>query len=438
MVTFNATALRRIRTASTVVFSQGFVAGAFFVQTVFAARMVSLEQFGVLSAMLAIAAVAESAINARASETALAVFSACADVSAHDRERLVRRLMRIDLAWNTAAYALLTSGVLLYDFVVGTSSGLLLILLAGGFVSFPWGTAKGYITVFLSARKFAPVEVAYAATALIGSVVLTRFYGIHGFAAGMTGASVVRTIAGLWVIGFNPLRRFSAPGAAPGADRFDRRQLWWFGATGTLRSVLLNGVQQIDVLILAALANPASVALYRAARALSFVPQKLSLPVWIVLKRQIIFKQAAQPARRWSDPVPLTAVALLGLGLLAMPLLILSANEAMALVFGAEFAPAGPLLLWLVPGMWLMHGVTGWAALFGSISRRRMTVIAIYGSQLGVIAATTVVAGAGSDTMAIAVCLANVFAAMWFWLLYFRQPGDAVNRSAERQASAPL
>jgi O-antigen/teichoic acid export membrane protein len=436
MVTFSATALRRIRTASTVVFSQGFVAGAFFVQTVLAARMMSLEQFGVLSATLAIAAVAEASINARASETALSVFSACSDVSAHDRERLVRRLLRIDLAWNTAAYALLTLGVLLYDVVEGTSSGLLLILLAGGFVSFPWGTAKGYITVFLSARKFAPAEVAYAATALIGSVVLTHFYGIHGFAVGMTAASVARTIAGLWVIGFNPLRRFSAP--APGADRFDRRQLWWFGATGTLRSVLLNGVQQIDVLILAALANPASVALYRAARTLSFVPQKLSLPVWVVLKRQIIFKPAARPARRWSDPVLMTAAAFLGLGLLAMPLLILYANRGMAFVFGAEFAPAGRLLLWLLPGMWIMHGVTGWAALFGSISRRRITVIAIYGTQLGVIAATTGVAGAGSETMAIAVSLANVLAAMWFWLLYFRQPADDVNRSAERQASAPL
>ena len=404
----------RLTTASIVTFSHFYVAIATLVQSMVLARLLSLAEFGQLAAALAIAGLAEAAINARASETALAVFARSTAHNRAETESLTRQLLVLDLAWSAGAYLILLIATLIYDFVFGADPRLFYGLMLAGFISVPWGTAKGYITVHLSARKFAPVELSYVTTAFVIGLGLSYFLGSLGFVLGVLAASLVRTLVGLHMIGLN-LK--SAWFGARSLGQFDRKAIWSFGFTGTLRSFLINGLQQIDLLILAVLASPSSVGLYRAAKNLSSIPQRLGQPIWVLLKRHVIAGADQRRHRSSRDPVILASALLLALGVLAAPGLLL-ADQAMAFLFGPEYAPAGILLWRLLPAAWIMYGVGGWTSTFGSVSERRFWILSIYLVQLLTILVVLFIEGVDPTAMAMAVALAQVAASGAFWWLY--------------------
>lgn len=409
----------RLQTLSIVTFAHGFVAVAFFAQMGLLARLLPLAEFGDLATAIAIATVAEAAINSRGAETALAAFAAKADASADERQGLTAQLFRIDLAWNVAAYALFALAILAADAMRGTDSHLLLILMIGGLLSFPWGTAKGYITVYLGPRAFSPIEIAYAATSLFLGVGLAALLGSVGFAIGLVAASAIRSVMGMKALRL-PLLALLAKRSGPGA--VGRKTIAWFGATGTLRAALVNLVLQADLLLLAAISSPASVGLYRAAKTLSSLTQRVSQPVWVVLKRPIIagaMADGADHSRKW---VALAALGFAITGLVVLPPILVYANELMALAFGAAFRPAGALLWWLLPGAWTMYAVTGWSGLFGSISRKRITVLAVYIVQLLAFVAASFAFGTTMLGVAKALALSQVLAATAFWILFLRVP----------------
>lgn len=405
----------RIKTASIVTLSHFLVAATTLLQSIVLARILPLPEFGLLAATIAIAATADAAIHARGSETSLAVFSSSKATTSEERARLARELFSIDLAWSACAYAIFLGGTLIYDWLSGSNSKLLYTLILSGFVSFPWATAKGYITVYLSARKFAPIEVSYAATAFVVGLGLAYYLGAWGFVLGMLAASIMQTIVGLWAMGFNPVTIFIGPRSS---GEIARKTIWWFGLTGTIRSLLINGLQQFDLLLLAALTSPSTVGLYRAAKTVSGIPQRLGQPVWVLLKRSIIHGADQRRPAYARDPVVLTSALLLLLGILVMPALVLYADEGMAFLFGPEFAPAGTLLWWLLPAAWLMYGVTGWFSTFGSISKRRIVVIAIHLGQLAIILVATALGRGTVWSVAIGVAVSQVCAAGAFWLIY--------------------
>jgi O-antigen/teichoic acid export membrane protein len=404
----------QIKTASIVTFSHFFVGATTLLQAILLARILPVAEFGKLATMLAAAAVFETSVNARASETALAAFSTTAHGSSEQRG-LLRYLLRLDLAWSATAYSIAAIALLVYDTLTGQSSTALFLLLLGGFISFPWGTAKGYITVYLSARKFVPGEIGYmVSTAGIG-VGLTYLLGSVGFAIGMVLASSVKAFAGLRAIGL-PLRSIFSGPREPGS--FSSRSIWWLGTTGTIRSLLMNGLQQLDILLLAILSGPFAVGLYRPAKAICGVPQRLGQPIWILLKRHIIGVTSAGRGGAVSEPIILASLALLVIGVVALPALLHFSESGMALLFGPSYAAAGQLLWWLLPAAWVLYGVTGWSGTFGSISKRRLTIIAIYLGQLATILLVTALGRGTLLSVTIGVAVSQIGAAGAFWVIY--------------------
>jgi O-antigen/teichoic acid export membrane protein len=420
----------RLTTASVVGFSHAFVAVATLFQSVALARILTLREFGLLVTSLAVAMIAEAAINARGSETALAAFTSSRAKTPDQRLALTRSLMFMDLIWSVCAYAFFLLAVLLYDWLTGNRSTLLYGLMLGGLASFPWGTAKGYITVYLSARKFAPGEFSYAVIAFLAGPILTYFFGVWAFVFGMIIASVLRTGFGFWAIGLNPITVLVP---RSGRERLDRREIWWFGLTGTIRSVLVNGLQQFDLILLAAFASPSAVALYRAAKAISSIPQRLAQPIWVLLKRRTI--ESARRRRRpfGIDPVVLTSALLVLLGVAVAPALMLFADDMMVLLFGAEFGPAGRLLWWLLPAAWLLYGVTGWSSVYGSTTSKRLTVIGIYLLQLLTLLGAAILVGPSMHGIAMATAVSQAFTAIAFWVLYH---GRTVKQQPDPDESA--
>jgi O-antigen/teichoic acid export membrane protein len=407
----------RMKTASVVLFSHSFVAVTTLFQSIALARILPLHDFGLLSATLAIAGTAEAAINARGSETALAAFAIAKARGQEERWALARRLMFIDLLWSSCFYGLFLVATIIYDQLTGNTSTLLYGLMLGSLISFPWGTAKGYITVYLSSRKFAPGEVSYALVAFVVGPVLAYFLGPWGFVLGMIGASLFRSICGLWAIGFRRPRLLLGKRTS---NEFSLRTIYWFGTTGTLRSLMINGLQQFDLILLAAFVSPSAVGLYRAAKTVSSIPQRLAQPVWVLLKGRIIDGAIRSSDLRRGDSVTLIAGLFLLVGVLAAPLLIRYADHVMALLFGPHFATAGMLLWWLLPAAWLLYGVTGWSSTFGSVSTSRAKVLGIYAAQLVTMVAVIALTGVTTSGVAAAVALSQILAGGFFWLLYLK------------------
>ena len=408
----------RLKTLSIVTFSHGFVAVAFFLQMGFLARILPVARFGELATAIAIAGVADASINARGAETALSAFAGLTDEPMERRLQLTRKLFQIDFAWNTTLYTLLAGAVLIADAVRDTRSSVLLLIMLGGLMSFPWGTAKGYMTVFLGSRSFAPAEISYATTTLFGGVGLAFHFGVVGFAVALVAASAVRSVVALIVIRFSPLLMFVA---VDEPELIARKTIWWFGTTGTLRAMLVNLVLQMDLLVLAATSGPAAVGLYRAAKTLTGVTQRLSQPVWVVLKRPIIVG-AQSGARDQSQRFVFVTAAIFALaGAVLLPPLIFYGDDVMQLAFGPKYRAAGSLLVWLLPGAWLMYAVTGWSSLFGSISRKRASVISLYLAQLALFGIAILAMGTTMQAVAMATAGSQIAVALGFWGLFLRR-----------------
>lgn len=408
----------RLKTLSIVTLSHGFVAVAFFLQMGFLARILTVARFGELATAMAIAGVAEASINARGAETALAAFAGLTDEPIERRLQLTRKLFRLDFFWNTSIYAVLVAAVLIADQIRDTHSSLLLLIMLGGLLSFPWGTAKGYMTVFLGSRSFAPVEISYAATTLLGGVGLAYCFGAIGFAAALVAASTVRSVVALWVIRLSPRTLLAA---VDDPDVIGRKTIWRFGASGTLRAMLVNLVLQMDLLLLAATSGPAAAGLYRAAKTLTGVTQRLSQPVWVVLKRPIIVG-AQSGARDQSQRFVFVTAAIFALaGAVLLPPLIFYGDDVMQLAFGPKYRAAGSLLVWLLPGAWLMYAVTGWSGLFGSISRKRASVIGLYLAQLALFGIAILAMGTTMQAVAMATAGSQIAVALGFWGLFLRR-----------------
>ena len=408
----------RLRTLSLVTFSHGFVAVALFAQMVAQARMLSVLEFGHLATMLAVSMVVEAAVGARGSETALATFAEIPGDDLDRRHAVTLRLLRVDLLWSLAIYTVLAGAVIAYVALRGARYEWLLILIAGSLVAYPWGTLKAYLTVFKGPRAFPSIEVSYAATVFFGGVSLGFVWGGLGFVIAMALASLVRTILGFRQAGIS---LGSMAGEAGPKGGIPRNTLWALGATGTVRSGLLNLAANMDILLLAVASSAAPVGLYRAAKILSPLVQRVTLPVWFVLKRHIIVGSRGDDNAHSRRMVVIAAAGFLAVGAALIPALLYFGGDIIALAFGERYRAGAGALYWLVPGAWILHAVTGWSSLFGSVASERLTVIGIYCAQIALFALVAVAGGITLGSVACAFALSQAMVAACFWMLFLRR-----------------
>jgi O-antigen/teichoic acid export membrane protein len=411
--------LSRLTTLSFVTGSHGFVAVAFFLQMVFLAKVLQVSEFGSFASAIAIGAVIEAAIGARGAETALALFVRLSPDDPVARDQATGRLLRLDLIWSAAAYAIVAIGILVWDYARTTDSHLVLVLLVGSFCAFPWGTLKAYLTVYRGARAFPPVEIAFSATSLFATVGLASVMGVLGAVIGMVIASVMRTVVAV-VQAKLPLKYMIAP--SQDTASLASRDLLQLGATGTLRSGFMNLASQMDILLLSAAATPTSVGLYRAAKTISGLVQRATQPVWFVLKRHIILGSAKGASGAHRRPVIFVSLGFLAIGLILVPLLGSFGGNLAAVTFGPEYRNAGQPMVWLVAGAWAVYAVTGWSSLFGSIARTRLTIIGVYVLQIAIFALVALGWGVAHKSVAAALAISQGLVAACFWLLFLRRP----------------
>jgi O-antigen/teichoic acid export membrane protein len=220
-------------------------------------------------------------------------------------------------------------------------------------------------------------------------------------------------VAAVWV------RRFWPPGVEAEPMRPPALNL---SAYSVVRSVSVNISQQADVIILGMFASKEGVALYKIARTVANLPTRLAGPVWAVLRPRVLNSLRTNNLPEVRHLLVRPAFALLGLGVLALPVAMLWLDDLLAVLYGAQYAASAPMAVFLLVGVWLLFGVSGWLAFIAVITSNKIIATTLFVAQ----ACFVLLAGLAARDSGLMLALLNaasmaLIAAVAWLLLYTKR-----------------
>jgi O-antigen/teichoic acid export membrane protein len=143
------------------------------------------------------------------------------------------------------------------------------------------------------------------------------------------------------------------------------------------RNVCSNGINQIDVVVLAAFQTPQTVAIYKISKSLSSLPTKISFPVWRYLQPKLIQAVINDDKVKMRKSIFYGTSVLTLLIALIFPLVWIAGQEMIVLLYGQAYREAFQPLLILILGVWVFNGLTGWFKIWAVVSKsQRFSLLA--------------------------------------------------------------
>jgi O-antigen/teichoic acid export membrane protein len=177
----------------------------------------------------------------------------------------------------------------------------------------------------------------------------------------------------------------------------------------------------MDLIVLAFLAPGAPIAHYRAAKTLAGLPARAATPLWVLARRTLVSDAQVTGSKRFLSSFGMVSLLLGGAGALFLLPAILLAEPVFTAIFGRQYAGAAPGYAWLAPAAWVLLVMTGWSGFYGSVSRRKTSVIALYVSQAALfVAAAFLFVPHSAEQMAIIYAVLQLGLAGAFWFLLVR------------------
>jgi O-antigen/teichoic acid export membrane protein len=382
-------------------------------------RMLPIEAFGALAAALALHAVVEGTIVSRGNETALSLLARHHESPPATQNILILQLMRVDLFWVLGC--LFAYVVVLW--VVGDSvhfhSELLVLLALGTCAQFSWGTVKAALFVLHPPDIMSKVELQYTLWSVVASLAGLWLGGAVGYCMAYSVSQGMKAALGLRALRLPLTSALRNTSDVTGVVRV--RDLAVLGFTGTVRSALAQFVQQMDLIVLAFLAPGAPIAHYRAAKTLAGLPARAATPLWVLARRTLVSDAQVTGSKRFLSSFGMVSLLLGGAGALFLLPAILLAEPVFTAIFGRQYAGAAPGYAWLAPAAWVLLVMTGWSGFYGSVSRRKTSVIALYVSQAALfVAAAFLFVPHSAEQMAIIYAVLQLGLAGAFWFLLVR------------------
>lgn len=159
--------------------------------------------------------------------------------------------------------------------------------------------------------------------------------------------------------------------------------LWNFAWTSNLSLTLRSSAQQLDTLLVGALADPASAGLYHIAKQVGRMAQQIGTHVQAVLYPDVARLWAASAIAEFRRAVLQTEIMLAGFGIAVFAFLLLTARPLLIWTAGAEFADAAPLLIAQAAAVALMlSGFPARSALLAMGRQRQILNIALAGTAM--------------------------------------------------------
>jgi O-antigen/teichoic acid export membrane protein len=135
-------------------------------------------------------------------------------------------------------------------------------------------------------------------------------------------------------------------------------------ATGQWQTVVRNltmaASDQIDVLILNAVAGGGAASVYKVAKSLASLPGRLIGPLWSAVRPELLQTWYEGDERSFHRLLLRPMIGMLVVGVLALPAIWLAAPSLIATGYKIDGNVTGQCLVVLLVGNWLLNGVAGW------------------------------------------------------------------------------
>jgi hypothetical protein len=341
---------------------------------------------------------------------------------------MILQLMRIDLFWVCGCLAAYVAVLLAAGAHARFPTGFLILLALGTAAQFSWGTVKAALFVLHPPDIMSKVELQYTLLSFAVSLAGMLLGGATGYCIAYSVSQGIKAALGLRALGLTLEGALRRPDGH--TDNVSLRELAVLGFAGTVRSALAQFVQQMDLIVLAYLAPGAPIAQYRAAKTLAGLPARAAAPLWVLARRTLVSDAHGSGSGRFLTSFGMVSLLLGGVGALFLIPSIILAEPLFALIFGSQYAGAAPSYAWLAPSAWVLLVMTGWSGFYGSVSRRKASVISLYVGQAVFFAAGAFLFHPGSaEQMALVYAVLQLGLASAFWLLLVRDsitPGSSI------------
>jgi hypothetical protein len=392
---------------------------AAFVLQIALIRLLPIETFGALAAALALHAVVEGTIVSRGNETALALLAKHHEAPRASVETMILQLLRVDLFWVGGCLAAYVACLCLIGERAHFPTGFLLLLALGTCAQFSWGTVKAALFVLYPPDIMSRVELQYTMLSFATSLAGMLLGGATGYCIAYAVSQGMKAALGLRALGLPLAGALRRPDSH--TDNVPFRELAVLGFAGTIRSALAQFVQQMDLIVLAYLAPGAPIAQYRAAKTLAGLPARAAAPLWVLARRTLVSDAHGAGSGQFLSSFGMVSLLLGGTGALFLLPTIFLAEPLFALIFGSQYTAAAQSYAWLAPSAWGLLVMTGWSGFYGSVSRRKASVISLYvGQALLFVAGAFLFHPGSAEQMALVYAVLQLGLASAFWLLLVR------------------
>jgi O-antigen/teichoic acid export membrane protein len=398
---------------SLVAFSQGTAALSLIAIQVFLARAVPIEEFGQLAAALALVQLVESALVARGTEAALQLLGQHWAGGDGLLKAVSRQLVRYELVISGVGY-LAFSGLALAFAPYFNADGILVAVLAVSILlQVNYGMRKSLFVLHHRIRQQAIFEITFSVMQVLVTAPLIWFFGAWGLVTGVLGSAALKNcLVHLWT-----RQLWLGPRLAPSVPLGPavKRTILISSFHSLTRNILASGAANADVLLLAAIGRPESVALYRVAKSLASVPVKAATPLWVVLRPQLLSALTSNNYHKFCVLIAKAACFFAAASVVALIATALLGGTLLVRLYGAPYSTAVPALISLVVGACVLGAVTGWLSFAATIAARKTISTSIFALQLVLICAAGWFFGTSESSMALVVAGCNITVATVAW-----------------------
>jgi O-antigen/teichoic acid export membrane protein len=355
-----------------------------FIVNVLLIRMLNISEYGAYSFMLAIVGVIEGAVVARSGELYLRTVSENwhnkqKDSTISDAKYLIRQEMRLYII----VFALLVFLANMLEKMQVISNSILLIVVA---LSIPLQLGKGiyksHLTLTNKVKYQSYIEVRQSIFYALASIAATYFYGLNGLICSIPIITLFRTLSFraiyLKEIGLN-LKTWREHSTSMKVTN-----QWGTSTASIIRNIQLNGVSQIDILIIGIMSTPDTVALLKASKLLSGLPVKASIPIWKQEYPKIIESVISSDKKGLNRSILrgyfMSAAILLSILLVFQ----LFGKEIIQLLYKEEYANSFEVVFYLLLGYGAYFSANGWLKSWAVIAKSQLYGIYYYTGGLAI------------------------------------------------------
>ncbi len=345
--------------------------GITYLTQVALARLLEPNNYGIYIGTLSIIALVEVPLVVRGSEVSLRRLGSYWQQGGRNISVIVKRINREDLLLFLTVFVLmiLASGWL--SAISGANQLFFIILTLIIPAQIGYGVFKSYFMIFDIIPLMVKFELTYTLVMLVLTLAGFSLFGMFGLAWAVVLSMLLKTyLAFLFTKSYLPSK--DTPELPVSEQDFQNDSLY-----SIFRNVCSNGINQIDVVVLAAFQTPQTVAIYKISKSLSSLPTKISFPVWRYLQPKLIQAVLNDDKVKMRKSIFYGTAVLTLLIALIFPLVWIVGQEMIVLLYGQAYREAFQPLLILILGVWVFNGLTGWFKILAVVSKsQRFSLLA--------------------------------------------------------------